>query len=68
MKGSIHTQATHRFDGQDMNVSFDKDFFLNSKYVLCAMGIASLYCLGYAVMLVHEFKKMGILTIVLDLV
>jgi hypothetical protein len=56
-----------QFEMHELNISFDKSFVAKSKYLLIAMGIASLYCVGYAVMLFHEFKKMGILNIVMEM-
>jgi hypothetical protein len=66
MKQHASVQS-RQFEMHELHISFDKTFVAKSKYLLIAMGIASLYCLGYGVMLFHEFKKMGILDIVMEL-
>jgi hypothetical protein len=51
---------------EELQLCFDKDFFAKSKYLLFAMGFASLYCLGYGLVLFYEFKKMGVLQAIVE--
>ncbi|RYY09529.1 MAG: hypothetical protein EOO04_38260 [Chitinophagaceae bacterium] len=63
MKRPVHTTLDPKAINDQMRFCFDKEFFLKSKYVLVAMGMASLYCIGYGIVLYHEFRKMGIIEI-----
>lgn len=63
MKGSVSTTSGERTIKSQMEFHFDKEFILKSKYVLIAMGMASLYCIAYGIVLYHEFRKMGIIEI-----
>jgi hypothetical protein len=67
MKSTIHANSDKNMLHPNLNLSFDKDFFTKSKYLLFAMSIASLYCVGYAIVLFHEFKKMGVLEVVKEM-
>lgn len=66
MKHTIGANSKQTETMEDIQLCFDKDFFVKSKFLLFAMGIASLYCLGYGLVLFHEFRKMGILQVILQ--
>jgi len=68
MKGTIHAHSENQIYDQERTISFNKEFFVKSKFVLLAMGVALLYCMAYGVVLYHEFKKMGVLDLVKDLI
>ena len=68
MKRTIHGHPDTQYFAQQTSAAFDKDFFNKSKFVLLAMGVALLYCLGYGIVLYYEFKKMGVLDLVKNLV
>jgi hypothetical protein len=60
MENNFRAQAgTFTFE-KELHVSFNKNFVSKSKSLLVVMGVASLYCLAYGIVLFHEFKKMGI--------
>lgn len=67
MKHTIDAQAKRTETTEHLQLCFDKDFFVKSKYLLFAMGIASLYCLGYGLVLFYEFKKMGVLQAIVQM-
>lgn len=48
----------------NLTLTFSRYYFRNSKPLLITMGLALVYCAFYGVVLVHEFKKMGILDMI----
>ena len=61
MKHKSQTQRPQFLSDHDCKVSFDRTFVQKSRVVLIAMGLAFLYCIGYGLILFHEFDQMGIL-------
>ena len=61
---------TNHFNRQNYltktNTSFNRYFLTNSRTLLIGLGFALLYCLFYGCILVHEFRKMGIIDIILN--
>jgi len=66
MKHKSPTQRPQYATDQDCKVSFDRIFVQKSRVVLIAMGLAFLYCIGYGMILFHEFDQMGILGWILN--
>ena len=50
----------------DLDLSFNKYYLRHSKSLLVVLGLAALYCLGYGVLLVQEFNRMGIIDLILN--
>lgn len=60
MKHKIQIQRPQVSFDHDCKISFNKAFVQKSRVVLIAMGLAFLYCIGYGMILIHEFDQMGI--------
>ena len=50
----------------DLDLSFNKYYLRHSKSLLVVLGLAAVYCLGYGVLIVQEFSKMGIIDSILN--